>query len=505
MSAPFVEFVGIEKAFFGVPILRGISFDLPAGGALGLVGENGAGKSTLMNIFGGNLAPDRGHMRLAGREYTPATPRDAERNGVAFIHQELNLFPNLSIGENLFLTRFPSQRGTSLIDYSRLNELTVKLLEEVGLAALPGQSVETLSTGERQLVEIAKALSTDARVIIFDEPTTSLSRSETERLFALIARLRPRGIAFIYISHTLADVFQLCQQIVVLRDGAVVGDGPAHSFTESKLISLMVGREINRLFPERNPTSRLAEPLLQVRGLSCCGKLQDISLTIHRGEIVGLAGLMGAGRSELARSIFGLDPRTSGEVILNDRRLKPLNPRAAIRNGAAFLTENRGSEGLCLQLSVADNLSLACLPRHSRPVLKRLNFETLRAAVERIRAVVRVDSKASNEQPVRTLSGGNQQKIVLGKWLLNEPRVLLLDEPTRGIDVGAKSEIYRLILDLAAKGNGILLISSEIEELIGLCDRILVLSRGRIVREFARDQFHREEILRAALGSAAPA
>jgi ribose transport system ATP-binding protein len=501
MSAPLVEFSGIEKAFFRVKVLRGVSFSVPRAGAVGLVGENGAGKSTLMNIFGGNLAPDGGEMRLAGNPYAPARARDAESNGIAFIHQELNLFPNLSIAENLFLTRFPSKRGTALIDYSLLEERTTGLLEQVGLDAAPGQLVEKLSTGERQLVEIAKALSIDARVIIFDEPTTSLSGRETERLFVLIRKLRDRGIACIYISHVLKDVFELCEQIVVLRDGAVVGDGPATSFTHSKLVALMVGREITQLFPPHKGLA-LGEPLLEVRNLTSRGKLEDISLTVHRGEILGLAGLMGAGRSELARSIFGLDPRTAGQVIVRGQPLKSLHPRAAMQNGVAFLTENRGSEGLCLNSSVSDNLTLASLPHHVKRPFKRLNLDTLRAAVERIRTVVALDPKATNLQPARALSGGNQQKIVLGKWLLNKPELFILDEPTRGIDVGAKSEIYRLILELAKNGSGVLAISSEIEELIGICDRILVLSHGRIVREFTRDQFDREEILRAALGTA---
>ena len=498
MSAPVVEFIEIKKSFFAAAVLRGISFSVPEAGAVGLVGENGAGKSTLMNILGGNLAPDSGGMRFNGADYKPASPKDAERHGIAFIHQELNLFPNLSIAENLFLTRFPRRNG--LINRPLLEQETSKLLKEVGLDKRPTQSVETLSTGERQLVEIAKALSIQARLIIFDEPTTSLSQREANRLFALIERLRSRGIGFIYISHALRDVARLCDELVVLRDGAVVGQGSAASFPETKLVSLMVGREINQLFPTRD-APKVGEPLLDVRQLSRGDKLDNISFTLRAGEIVGLGGLMGAGRSELARSIFGLDPRTSGEVRLSGRSLKRLRPRDAVRSGVAFLTENRGAEGLCLSASVAENLTLAALPRYARAPFRLLRFRALQSAVDRIRAVVNLDAKVSNAQAVRTLSGGNQQKVVFGKWLLNTPQVLILDEPTRGIDVGAKAEVYRLISELANNGGAALVISSEIEELIGLCDRVLILRRGALVREFQRSEFNREEMLRAALGT----
>jgi ribose transport system ATP-binding protein len=502
MSAPLLEFAAIEKAFFGVKVLKNVSFTVPAGGAVGLVGENGAGKSTLMNILGGNLAPDAGKIRFDGLDFKPASPPEAEQRGIAFIHQELNLFPNLTIAENLFLTRFTRLPKTPFIDRAAINRRAADLLSEVGLDSPPNRLVETLSTGERQLVEIAKALSIDARLIIFDEPTSSLSLHETERLFLLISRLRSRGIAIIYIAHTLGDVFRLCADIVVLRDGEVVASGPAPSFTNEKLISLMVGRAINQLFPARNNAPGTV-PLLDVRNMSQPGVAENVSFTLHRGEVLGLAGLMGAGRSELARILFGLDSRSSGEVRLNGELLHRLTPRNLIERGVAFLTENRRSEGLCLDASVTANLALVTLPKHSRGPMRWLSFTSLDAAVQRIRSVVKLDAKARDTQPVRTLSGGNQQKVVLGKWLLHQPRLLILDEPTRGIDVGAKSEIYRLIHDLAEQGAGILVISSEMEELIGLCDRILVMRRGEIVRELPRREFDREEILNAALRTAA--
>lgn len=501
MSKALLEFEGIEKAFFGVKVLKGIRFTVPEAGAVGLVGENGAGKSTLMNILGGNMAPNAGRMLFAGSEYHPRTPKEAEHRGIAFIHQELNLFPNLTIAENIFITRFPRRNGTPLIDRSAIHRRAAELLAEVGLEAAPDQPVETLSTGERQLVEIAKALSVNARLILFDEPTTSLTARESERLFDLIGRLRARGVAFIYISHHLGDAFRLCEQIVVLRDGEVVGTGAASSFTHGKLVSLMIGREISQLFPTRAETAKPGEPLLEVRNVSSPGKLENVSLTLRRGEVVGLAGLMGAGRSELARSIFGLDARSSGSISIGGETLQRVDPRETIRRGVGFLTENRGTEGLCLNFSVAENLSLASWPRHAGAPFLRINGQAVRAAIARIRAVVRVDAKAADTQPVRTLSGGNQQKVVLGKWLLNEPKVLILDEPTRGIDVGAKFEIYQIIHKLAEKGAALLVISSDLEELIGICDRILTVRGGQIVHETERGRFNREEIMGAALGA----
>lgn len=503
MSAPLLEFLGIEKAFFGVKVLKNVSFAVPPGGIVGLVGENGAGKSTLMNILGGNLQPDGGSLRFAGTDFAPSCPRDSAGRGIAFIHQELNLFPNLSIAENIYLTRFPRAGATPFIQRGELRRRAAELLREVGLAVPPDRLLETLSAGERQLLEIAKALSIEARLIIFDEPTTSLSERETARLFALIDRLRARGLAMIYISHTLPDVLRLCDEIVVLRDGVVVGSGGTKTFTPEKLISLMVGREMTQLFPERRARAGPEPgggPVLEVHAVSVPGVLENISFTLHAGEVLGLAGLMGAGRSELARILFGLDRAGHGEIRLEGQPLRRLSPRDRIERGMAFLTENRRAEGLCLDAPVADNFTLATLPQHGRMPWRWLSNTSLQAAVQHIRGVVQLDPKARDTQPVRTLSGGSQQKVVLGKWLLLKPRVLLLDEPTRGIDVGAKFEIYRLIHQLAGGGAGVFVIASEMEELMGLCDRILVVRAGALVDDLPRAQFDRERILRAALG-----
>jgi ribose transport system ATP-binding protein len=500
MNTPLLEFAGVEKSFFGVNVLKGISFKVPRGSIVGLVGENGAGKSTLMNILGGNLPPDKGTLRYNGAKFAPANPFEAAIHGIAFIHQELNLFLNLTVAENLFLTRLPRHSKTPFVDRSLIKSESEKLLREVGLEISPDRLVETLSAGERQLVEIAKALGSFPRLIIFDEPTTSLSLRESERLFALISILRSRGITMIYISHSLGDVLRLCDEIVVLRDGEVTGLGPAPGFNSDKLVSLMIGRKIEQLFPNRKaPLS--PKTLLEVRNLSQPGMAHDISFTLRQGEVLGLGGLMGSGRTELVRILFGLDPHKEGTVLLEGKPLRGLSPSALIARGMAFLTENRQIEGLCLDASLAENLTLSTLVEHSRTPIGWLSFNSLLAAVQRIRNVVKIDPKTSNTQPVRTLSGGNQQKVVLGKWLLRNPRLLILDEPTRGIDVGAKSAIYELIQELASAGTGIIVIASEMEELLGLCDRVLIMRNGSIVDELERPDFDRARILRAALGS----
>jgi ribose transport system ATP-binding protein len=493
-----LEFRNIRKSFFGVPVLKDVSFRVGAGRTVGLVGENGAGKSTLMNILGGNHRPDGGVLLLDGAGFEPRGPRDAAAAKVAFIHQELNLFPNLSIAENLFLTAFPRVTGSPLINRTAMRARARALLGEVELAEPPETLVEHLPAGERQLVEIAKALSLDARLIILDEPTTSLTARETARLFALMARLRERGIAMIYISHVLEDILRLCDDIVVLRDGAVVGSGPRVEFTKERIVSLMVGRTIQQFFPSRT-TVPMDELVLEAHGLTQPGIVRNISFALRRGEVLGLAGLMGSGRSELAGILFGLDRCERGEVRVNGRPLRVRSPRECIRENLAFLTEDRRAEGLCLEASIADNLALVTLPAHASGPFGWLNVISIHERTADIRDAVRLNKSARDSQPAKSLSGGNQQKVVFAKWLLAEPSVLILDEPTRGIDIGAKTEIYGLINDLVARGAGVLVISSEIEELIGICDRILVLNRGELRDEIARPDFDRERILRAAL------
>lgn len=485
----------IGKSYFGVSVLRAVKLSLAAGSVLGLVGENGAGKSTLMNILGGVTQADAGSMRFDGAQYTPATPADATRQGIAFVHQELNLFTNLSIAENLFITAFPKQKF-SFIDRNRMRTKTAELLSEVNLDVSPDTLVERLSPGERQLVEIARSLGQSAKLIIFDEPTTSLTSRETDRLFALIERLRGQGMAMIYISHVLPDVFRLCDELLVLRDGEVVGTGRKEAFTTERLITLMVGRSLDQLYPERD-TKPTTETVMQVSGLSQPGVIEGISFDLRRGEVLGIAGLMGAGRTELARILFGLDPCASGSITINGEEISRLSTRERIARGLAFLTENRREEGLLMDAAISDNIALTALPDFTSGAL--LDQPRLTEAVRQVAASVQIRGVAQYQQPVKTLSGGNQQKVVLGKWLLRNPAALILDEPTRGVDVGARSEIYPIIQQLAATGAGILFISSEIEELIGVCDRILVMQRGAITACFAREEFDREQILGAAL------
>jgi ribose transport system ATP-binding protein len=485
---------GLCKSFGGTPVLRDVSFSLGAGRTLGLVGENGAGKSTLMNLLGGVLQPDAGRLTLAGEPYSPAGPHDAAARGVAFIHQELNLFPNLTIAENLCLGAFPARAGL-FIDRGAMHERATAMLAAVEASLSPGTLVERLSPGERQLVEIARAVGASARLIIFDEPTTSLAAADRARLFALMDRLRRGGTTMIYISHALEDVLARSDDLLVLRDGQVVGRGPRAEFDEPKLIAAMVGRPLSQLYP---PPSGAApgDEVLRLTGVSEPGVIDDVSLTVRQREIVGLAGLMGSGRTELARIIFGLDGHARGDIRLKGEPLAGVPPQERIARGMAFVTEDRRLEGLCLEASVDANLELAALPRHAR--LAWIDTGRLGAAVSRVRAAVGVTPRRSRADRVGTLSGGNQQKVVLGRWLLTDPALLIVDEPTRGIDVGARHDIYVQLHALAAGGAAILVISSEIEELLGICDRILVMARGRVTASVTRDAFDRERLLGAA-------
>jgi len=510
MFAPILQFDGISKSFFGVHALQDVAFSLSKGHLLGLIGENGAGKTTLMNILGGVLRPDRGCMRLRGQDYSPRRPADATDAGVAFIHQELNLFTNLSIADNLFIDRFPRLGWSPFIDKRAARARARQLLESLNLALSPDTLVDRLTPGERQLVEIAKALSTGAETIIFDEPTTSLTAGETQRLFGIIQDLRRQGKSMIYISHNLGNVLELANEIVVLRDGRVVDQGPREDFTIDRMISRMVGRDISQVFPPR-PSRPADEIVLQVRGLSQPGIVKDIDLTLHKAEVLGLFGLMGSGRTELARILFGLEPFERGEIRgegvsslhpeverRKDKGGTP-SPRDSIRRGMAFVTENRREEGLLMEATIMDNVALVALPAFASPRPPRLlRVRRLREAVTRVAESMRIKSGPVHRTPARTLSGGNQQKVVIGKWLMSKPRIFIMDEPTRGIDVGSKCEVYNIINDLAAQGAGIVLISSELEELMGMCDRILVMSKGEIQGSFGRDELDRERILHAA-------
>ena len=497
---PLLKVEGLCKSFFGVEVLHKVGFSLQAGRVLGLVGENGSGKSTTMNIIGGVHQMDAGQIQFDGAVYRPKGPRDAARQGIAFIHQELNLFRNLSIAENLFITEFPKLvPGLPFIDRSAARKRAAELLAAVDLDLSPTTLVNKLSQGERQLVEIAKALGAKAKVIIFDEPTTSLTTRETDRLFDIINRLRAQGIAIIYISHILADVMRLCDNITVLRDGHVVGSALKSDMTIERMISMMVGRSIDQLFPPRDYAAPKGDPVLDVAGITQRGTVKDISFTLKAGEVLGISGLMGAGRSELARILFGIDPYSSGEIKIGGVAITAPTPSVCMDHGMAFLTEDRRAEGLMMEAAIDTNIALSSLQNYAGGLGGMIDRGRLAGDVQKMSTSVQISAKDIVRTLVKNLSGGNQQKVVIGKWLLRDPKVFILDEPTRGIDVGAKNEVYKIINSLAAGGAGILMISSELEELVGMCDRIMVMAHGEIRATYERGSFDREELLRAAM------
>jgi ribose transport system ATP-binding protein len=464
----------LTKSFSGVPVLRGVSLGVEAGRVLGIAGENGAGKSTLMNLIGGVHKPDSGSMLWNGAPYVPSGPLDAERHGISFVHQELNLFPNLSIADNVFLL--------PRIDRRTKATRTRDLLTRVGLDLDPAALVETLPPGDRQLVEIAKALRSEAQMVILDEPTTSLSSREIDRLFAVVRDLRSRGISLLYITHALEHLLGLSDSILVLRDGAVVDSGAVAEFDENRLVTSMVGRPVTQLFPPRDRRSS-GQTVLEVRGVSEPGVVENIGFDLAAGEILGVAGQMGSGRTELARILFGLDRASAGTVSLKGVRIERLRPRERIRLGLAYVTESRREDGLFMDATLAENMRIV---------------QPSTTDVAELVSALRIACSDPDRQPVSQLSGGNQQKVALGKWLAAQPSVLILDEPTRGIDVGAKQEIYAFIARLAAGGMALLVISSEIEELLGLCDRVMVMAKGEVRGMFVPGD-GREAIMRAAL------
>jgi ABC-type sugar transport system ATPase subunit len=500
VTAPLLQIEGLTKSFFGVRVLHEVGLSLAPGEVLGLVGENGSGKSTTMNILGGVHQPETGRMTLAGEPYAPRSPRDAEAAGIAFIHQELNLFKNLSVEENLFIGGFPRLvRGLPFIDRRKVRARAREMLAAVNLDIAPGTPLSRLSQGERQLVEIAKALGADARIVIFDEPTTSLTARESRRLFELIGRLKARGIAVIYISHILSDVMGLCDSVTVLRDGRVVGQAPVREMSVDRLIALMVGRTIDQIYPPRGTVPGTGTPVLEVEGLTQPGIIKDVAFAVRPGEVLGVSGLMGSGRSETARILFGLDPYAAGAIRVDGKPLERPTPQAAMERGIAFLTEDRRLEGLLMDGPIADNVALPSLPDFSDRFARLIERPRLGERVDAMGREVQVNAHDFARTLAKNLSGGNQQKVVIGKWLLRGPRLFILDEPTRGIDVGAKYEVYKLINCLSAQGAGVLMISSEIEELIGMCDRIMVMSHGEVRNFFDRERFDREAIMRAAM------
>jgi len=502
MQKTILELKHITKTFPGVRALDDVQFDVRTGEVHALLGENGAGKSTLIKIISGVYRPNQGEMWLDGQPVTFNSPREAQQAGIATIYQELSLFPELTVAENIFLGHTPHQKigPVQRIDWRTLNAEAEKLLASLNIHDLDVQrNIGSLSVGNRQRVEIVKALSHNARVLVMDEPTASLTEADVERLFNIVHLLRERGVAVIYISHRLQEVFDLADRVTVLRDGRYIGTKPIAETNQDDLISMMVMRSIDNLFPKL--AGEIGETVLEVRDLNRPPLTRSVSFDLREGEIVGLAGLVGAGRSELAQALFGIYPAHSGEILVHGQPARIRHPGHAVRLGIAYVPEDRGTQGLVRQMTLRENISLAVLRALSR--LGFINRRKERALAKD--AIQQLSIRAYGpEQIVNKLSGGNQQKIVVSKWLSSQPRVLIMDEPTRGIDVSTKAEIHRLMSELAVRQRlAVLMISSELPEILGMSDRVLVMREGRIVAEFSRAEATQEKIAAAMMGAQA--
>ena len=494
MAAPAVRFVGITKRFPGVVALSDVGFDVASGSCHAICGENGAGKSTLSSILAGIQTQDAGDLIIDGRPVRFNSPRDALAAGVAMVHQELAFCDNLSVAENLFLGQLPTRRGFLARDTLRAQ--ATELLRSIGAAIDPDRAVETLSIAQQQLVQIAAAVGSGARVIIFDEPTSSLGERESEQLFALLRSLRERGVTVLYITHRMPEIFRLCDSVTVLRDGRHVCTAPAATLDEATLVQRMIGRRLEQYFPEHQRAAPGAE-VLRVEGLSSAGKFSEISFALRAGEVVGMAGLVGAGRSEIARALFGLDPTATGSIRVRGERVAIRRPGDAMKHGIGLVPEDRKRQGLVLSMLTRENTTLPILDRFARWTIVQRQKERQVASTH----LGQVQVRASYfESPTVTMSGGNQQKVVLAKWLAAASTILILDEPTRGVDVGAKAELHAWIDRMAAEGAAILLISSELPELLNLSRRILVLRAGRLVGELSRDDADQDTLLRMMAG-----
>jgi ribose transport system ATP-binding protein len=496
MAAPLLEVCRVTKRFPGVVAIDGVSLELRAGEVVGILGENGAGKSTLMKILAGVQQPDEGELRMNGVRVQIDSVRSAIDRGIALIHQELNLADNLDVGANVFLGREPRRFG--LIDRRLIDSETRQYLACVGLNVDPRTPTASLAIGQQQLVEIAKALSASARILIMDEPTSSLSSHEAARLFEVVKDLRSKGVCIVYISHRLGEVKELADRVVVLRDGRNAGGLAREEITHDAMVRLMVGRDLSQFYAHKpHPPG---DVVLEVEGLrTATWPDEPLDFHLRSGEIVGVAGLVGAGRTEMLRALFGIDRRAGGTIRVGGEPLRLETPHDAIRAGIALVPEDRKQQGLVLEMAVRENIGLAGLLRNSRPG-GLLNFATERRDTAEMIRKLKIKTPHA-EQIVQYLSGGNQQKVVLGKWLALSPRVLLLDEPTRGIDIGAKQDIYSLMEELAARGVAILFVSSEMEEILGMSDRTLVLHEGRLAGELRRSQLSEEAVMHLATGN----
>jgi ribose transport system ATP-binding protein len=491
-----LEVRGIEKSFGATKALKGVSFDLRKGEVHAIVGENGAGKSTLMNIIDGVFQPDAGEIHIEGKRADIRNPHDAGALGIGFVHQEIALCPQVSVAENVFMAEINNSRRAT-VNYKELYRRAEEILRPLAKID-PRKIVSELSISNQQVVEIAKALSMNCKILIFDEPTAALTESETEALFQIIRELKAKGIGIIYISHRMAEVFSQCDRVTILRDGVYISTKTIEETDSKAVVNMMVGREIGDVYPRKKAEDTGAEDILfEIRNFSDGKRFDGISFRVGQGEILGLAGLVGAGRSELAQAVCGLSPRVSGEVYYKGRRVKINSPKDSIDNGIVYLTEDRKAVGLFLDLSIKWNISAMELDNVSKSgfIVNRLEVE------QGTRYAKEIGIKcASVEKNASSLSGGNQQKILLAKLLTTKPKVVFMDEPTRGIDVGAKYEIHKLIRQLASQGTAIILISSELPEIIGMCDRVQVMHEGKISGEVCREEITEKNIIQLASG-----
>jgi rhamnose transport system ATP-binding protein len=474
-----IELRAVSKSFAGIKVLNAVSFDIRPGEVHALMGENGAGKSTLIKIMAGLHQADEGEIRVNGQAVKFSSPRDAHSAGIATVHQELLLFPELTVAENIFLGQTP-KTALGTIDWQTMRRRARELLEALDSGDLDiDQKVASLSVGNRQRIEIARALAQDARVLIMDEPTAALAEHDVQRLMSIVRSLCARGVAIVYVSHRMPEIFSLAHRVTVLRDGQHVATKPVSEVDEAQLVSMMVGRSIDRLYPAKQ--GKDGDVILELEDVSYRTAVHNISLKLKRGEILGLAGLVGSGRTETALTIFGITPASSGQILIDGKPVTIASPEAARDLGIAYVPEDRGHQGLIRAQTIGENIALANL----KNLMRGLFVDARRVTAEAKTAISRFGIRARGpEQPVRQLSGGNQQKVVLGKWLATNPRILIMDEPTRGIDVGAKAEIHLLMRKLAGEGMAILMISSELPEVLGMSDRVLVMNAGRIVAEF---------------------
>ncbi|GLR10941.1 D-xylose ABC transporter ATP-binding protein [Mixta theicola] len=492
MTAYALEAEGISKFFPGVKALNNVSLRVRPGTVHALMGENGAGKSTLMKCLIGIYRPDHGIIRIKGEPVQFQDTLDALRSGISMIHQELNLVPWMTVAENIWLGREPVKFG--LVDHRRLNQQTQELLSKLNIRLPAERMVGELSIASQQMVEIARAVSWNADIVIMDEPTSALTEGEVKHLFTIIRDLRAQGKAIVYISHKMDEIFAITDEVSVFRDGSWVGSGQTDSYSRQSLITQMVGRELTQLFPKFN--NAIGEEVLTVRHLSRQGAFENVSFSVRRGEILGVAGLVGAGRSEVMETLFGMAHADSGEVLIDGVPITIDSPSTAIEKGMAFLTEDRKKSGLFLVLSVLENMSIVNMPEYSSKGGFVSHVQMAQDCMEQIR---RLNIKTPTmDQIINNLSGGNQQKVLIARWLLAQPKILILDEPTRGIDVGAKAEIYRLISELANRGVAVIMVSSELPEILGMSDRVMVMHEGQITGILDKEEADQETIMSLA-------